>query len=211
MLHQLNIIIHVIAGSLALLIGIIPYASKKGGVIHVRLGRVFLGLMAVVVLTALAGVLFFRDRPFLTLITVQSFYMATSGFRALRYKTNGPTWIDFGLTLILLGAAGLFIWGLQNANVVWHGSVVTYLLAVLLLVGSYDLLRFFRVLKWPNAWLPEHYLKMTSAYSALLSAGMGTLMVDMEPYSQIIPSVMGTILFIGVTWRFWGRHSKIAT
>lgn len=208
MLHQLNIIIHVTAGTLALLIGIIPYASKKGEAIHIRFGRIFLGLMAVVVITALLGVLFFRDRPFLTLITVQSFYMATSGFRALKYKTNGPSQVDFGLTLVLLGAAGVFIWGLQDANVVWHTSVIVYLLVFLLMVGCYDLLRFFRVLNWPNAWIHEHYLKMTSAYSALFSAGMGTLMVDMEPYSQIVPSVMGTLLLIGVIWRF-GRRSKV--
>lgn len=93
----------------------------------------------------------------------------------------------------------------------WHTSVVVYLLVILLMVGCYDLLRFFHVLHWPNAWIHEHYLKMTSAYSALFSADMGTLMVDMEPYSQIVPLGVGTLLFFGVIWRFGRKKEQLSS
>lgn len=204
-MQGVNITIHVVAGILAMLVGIISYASAKGKRTHMVAGRVFLLLMGIVIITATVGVLFFRDRPFLTLVTIQSFYMAASGYRALWYKTRGPGWLDLLLVLFLLCAGGVFVYSLQGANIVWHGSVVFYLLLVLFMVGVYDVLRISKVLKLPHAWLPEHFLKMTSAYSALLSAGLGTALAGFEPYSQIVSAALGNILLIGVIWRF--RHT----
>ncbi|MEM8484101.1 MAG: hypothetical protein AAF564_01070 [Bacteroidota bacterium] len=204
-MHGLNIFIHVTAGILAMLVGVVSYASAKGQRAHTIAGRVFLSLMAGVIITATLGVLFFRDRPFLTLITIQSFYMAASGYRALWYKTRGPGWPDLMLALFLLCAGCVFIYSLQGANIVWHGSVVFYLLLVLFIVGVYDVLRISKVVKLPHAWLPEHFLKMTSAYTALLSAGLGTLMSGLGPISQILPAALGNLLLIGVIWRF--RHT----
>lgn len=208
-MHQINISIHVIAGVLALCVGIISYASIKGERVHRRYGRIFLGLMGVVILTATIGVVFFRDRPFLTVITIQSFYMATSGFRALKYKQQGPGIIDLGLVVLLLGAGGLFVWDMQTANIVWDGRLVYYLLTFLFAVGVYDVLRIFNVINWPNAWLPEHFLKMTSAYTALFSAGMGTVLPNLGAYTQIVSAMMGTALLIGVIWRFRDKFRRV--
>ena len=210
MLHELNIGIHIVAGVLAFFTGIVSYASKKGGRWHIISGRVFLGLMATVIVTAVIGVLFFRDRPFLTLITIQSSYMAISGFRALVYKTNGPGLVDLLLVIVLWSAGMLFVWNMQQANILWHSSVVYYLLAVLFAVGCYDLLRIAGMLKWPAAWLPEHFLKMTSAYTALFSAGLGTILPDIGPLTQILPASAGTLLLIAVIWRFKGAFRKTA-
>ena len=202
MFHEINIVIHVVAGVLGFFVGIFAYASKKGGKQHIYAGRFFMVSMAVVVVTAVIGVTFFRDRPFLTLITIQSFYMTTSGFRALKYKTNGPGLLDFLLVVLLIGAGSAFVWNMQQANIVWHGSIVFYLLSVLFTVGIYDVLRITKVLNWRNAWLPEHFLKMTSAYTALFSAGLGTILPDLGPLTQILPASAGTVLLIGVIWRF---------
>ncbi len=211
-MQGLNITIHVVAGILAMLVGVFSYATVKGGTAHARAGRFFLFLMGCVVVTAAIGVLFFRDRPFLTVVTIQSFYMAASGYRALWYKTRGPGWPDLLLALFLLCAGSLFLYSSSRANVVWHGSIVFYLLLVLFAVGVYDLLRISNVLRLPHAWLPEHFLKMTSAYSALVSAGLGTVFSGYGPYSQIVPAALMNLLLIGVIWRF--RHtfrSKKAT
>ena len=208
-MQETNILIHVVAGTLAIFIGVIPYITKKGGPRHLKYGRIFLWLMATVILTATLGVLFFRDRPFLTVVTIQSFYMATSGYRALQYKEKGPGIVDFVLVMLLIGGGTLFVFNMQQANILWHSSVVFYLLGVLFLVGAYDLLRIFNILKWRKAWLPEHFLKMTSAYSALFSAGMGTVFSNLGAYSQIVPAMLSTVLLIGVIWRF-GRKKGIA-
>lgn len=201
-MHQLNIYIHVFAGVLALIVGIVSYTSQKGGERHALAGRIFLGLMAAVLTTAAIGVIFFRDRPFLALLTIQSFYMASSGYRATWYKQNGPGKIDFLLVLGLVGCGIAFVISLQQANILWSSAVVYYTLGALFAVGFYDVLRIAKVLDWQHAWVPEHFMKMTSAYGALFSAGMGTVLPDLGPYTQIIPAMTATVLFILVGWRY---------
>ena len=201
-LHHINIVVHVTAGVIALLVGMVSFASEKGSTRHAYAGRIFLSLMSLVLITAAVGVIFFRDRPFLALLTIQSFYMAASGYRATWYQEKGPGRVDLALVLVLFGCAGIFLAGFQNASIVWSRSIVYYTLAVLLSVGCYDLLRIGSVLRWKNAWIPEHFLKMTMAYGALFSAGLGTVLPDLGAYTQILPSIVATFLLLGVVWRF---------
>lgn len=202
MVHEVNILLHIITGVLALLVGIVSYASQKGSERHALAGRIFLGLMGGVLVTAAIGVVFFRDRPFLALLTIQSFYMAASGYRATRYKEVGPGRADLLLILALLGSGVAFVWSLHRANILWSNTVVYYTLAVLFAVSCYDMLRIAKVLDWKRAWIPEHFLKMTMAYGALFSAGLGTILPDWGAYTQIIPSVVATWLLLGVLWRY---------
>ncbi|MEL6718960.1 MAG: hypothetical protein AAFO82_14285 [Bacteroidota bacterium] len=198
MLHNINIITHIMAGIIAILIGIIPYISEKGGKTHRRYGFIFLGLMGIVVLTALNGVIFFRDRPFLTVVTFQSFYFSYSGFRVTRTKEKGVSLIDF-LVMILVAVIGIsFLLKVKDANVLWNKAVVYYLLIYLFLIISFDLLRYFlpNLIRSKRFWLYEHIYKMTGAFTALFSAGMGTVFASWEPFNQIIPAVLGTFWLI---------------
>jgi len=54
--HRANIIIHILAGSCALLVGIFILVAIKGGKRHRIFGRVFLLLLSIVILTGLLGV-----------------------------------------------------------------------------------------------------------------------------------------------------------
>lgn len=201
-MHHINIFIHVFAGVLALLVGVVSFTSQKGGGRHTMAGRLFLGLMGAVLITAGIGVIFFRDRPFLALLTIQTLYMSASGYRATLYKSNGPGKLDLILILGLVTCGVLFVWSLQRANIVWASSLVYYTLSVLFAVGLYDVLRISKVLDWQSAWIPEHFLKMTMAYGALFSAGMGTVLPDLGPYTQILPASVASLLLIGVAWRY---------
>ncbi len=194
MLHNINIFIHVLFGLTAIGIGIMPYISKKGGQQHRRFGCLFLILMAVVIITALNGVLLFRDRPFLTVVTFQSFYMSYSGFRVLKTKENGFEWVDF-LVMLLVGMVGIgFMIKMKSANIVWNAGIVYYLLGYLFLVIAFDMLRFLKpnLIKSKRFWIYDHTYKMTSAFTALFSAGVGTVLSGWEPYSQIVPAMLGT-------------------
>ena len=198
MLHNINIIIHVLFGITAILIGIIPYATQKGGKKHRFFGRIFIVLMAFVIITALNGVLFFRDRPFLTVVTFQSFYFTYSGFRILKTKEKGFQRQDFIVMLLVSIVAGLFLLNLKTANILWHASIVYYILAYLLLVIAFDILRFFvpGLIKNKSFWIYDHIFKMTGAFVALISAGVGTVLAGWEPYNQILPAVLGTIWLV---------------
>lgn len=198
MLHQVNIITHVIAGLVAIVFGVFAYATTKGGPRHRRSGLFFLGLMAIVILTALFGVLFFRDRPFLTVVTVQSFYFSYSGYRVLQTKNRGFQFIDFLVMILTITVGILFLIKMNKANILWNTGIVYYLLGYLFVIVIFDLLRYFRphLIKIKNFWLYDHIYKMTGAFTALVSAGIGTVFAAWEPYNQILPAILGTLWLI---------------
>jgi len=109
MLQNINIFTHILFGTIAIFIGLVPYFTQKGGHYHRLFGRIFLGLMAIVIITALNGVLFFRDRPFLTIVTLLSLYTSYSGYRVLKTKDAGFMRQDFAVRLIFYGMLRLFI------------------------------------------------------------------------------------------------------
>jgi hypothetical protein len=198
MLHHINIIIHVAAAIAAIGIGILAYVTRKGSNAHVRVGRIFLFFMSIVIITALNGVFFFIDRPFLTVVTFQSFYLSFSGYRVLKVRHTGLRWYDLAVMLLVLSVAAGFILNTYTANVVWNKAVVYYLLSYLLLIVLFDLLRYFlpQLITHQKFWLYEHIFKMTGAFVALASAGMGTVMVSWEPYNQIVPSILGSLWLV---------------
>lgn len=198
MLHNINIFIHILFGTIALFVGLAPYFTKKGGKYHRLFGRIFLGLIAVVILTALNGVLFFRDRPFLTIVTLLSLYTSYSGYRVLKTKEKGFALQDFAVMLLVMGMAVYFVTHFQTANVVWHASVVYYLLGYVFLLVGFDIIRYFfpSLIRIKRFWLYEHIYKMTGSFSALLSAGAGTVLDQYEPYNQIIPAIISTVWLV---------------
>ncbi|MEL7426702.1 MAG: hypothetical protein AAFN81_27160, partial [Bacteroidota bacterium] len=101
-MHSANIFLHVLTGSLALILGVIALLSRKGGSIHNRSGRYFIWLMAVVILTGLIGVLVFGRNTFLLVITVLSGYVAFSGYRVLQAMTNQPKMLDILVAVVSL-------------------------------------------------------------------------------------------------------------
>ena len=88
-LHHLNILMHVVFGTLALLVGRGPLLSAKGGTRHTRFDRWFLGLAAGTLATAVLGLVVFRFRPFLTVIVLLSMYQAYAGYRVLHNRRRG--------------------------------------------------------------------------------------------------------------------------
>lgn len=181
---------------------IIAYVSVKGGTTHRKYGRWFLGFIGVTITTAALGVLLFRDRPFLTVVTLQAAYMAYTGFRVLKRKNATYHIVDL---LVLAGTVlmvGNFFFKLRSANIVWNQRIVEYILFYLCLILGFDLLRFFwpGIVKQPKFWLYDHIFRMTGAFTALVSAGIGTVMSGWEPWNQIVPAIMATL---------WGIFSLI--
>ena len=210
MLQSINIFTHIFFGTIAIFIGLAPYFTKKGGRYHVLFGRFFLGLMTVVIITALNGVLFFRDRPFLTIVTLLSFYTSYSGYRVLKTKERGFTRQDFLIMLLVIGMAFYFMTYFQTANILWHLSVVYYLLGYVFVLVGFDIIRYFfpRLIKIKRFWLYEHIYKMTASFSALISAGAGTVLAAYEPYNQIVPAICSTLWLIFCLFYF-PRQMKI--
>ena len=92
--HFSNIAIHVLAGSAALILGIVALISTKGKRIHVKSGIFFLRVIIIIIFTGLLGVFVFGRNTILLVVTVLSAYSAFSGYRTLQTKSNEPRLLD---------------------------------------------------------------------------------------------------------------------
>ncbi|GAB4024553.1 hypothetical protein [Spirosoma koreense] len=200
-LHTLNTMTHILFGTIGLGLGLLAILFQNQRQRHIRYGRYFLYALTVVVFTAFIGIALFRANSVLLLLTLLSGYVGYSGYRTVRLRERRASGIDALLALMVLTAGGLFLWSLQTEENSWSPAVIYPTLSALGLVAGYDLVKYFwlyrRLKTW---WLYEHIYKMLSAYSAILSAFSGTVLVNFKPYSQIVPSVIcvfGIIYFIG--------------
>ena len=197
LIHKINIAVHIAAGSSALIVGLIAIIANKGQKLHRLTGRLFLILMTIVILTGLIGVFVFGRNTFLLVITVMSGYLAFSGYRVVKAKSNVPKFIDIGICLLSLVSVSYFLYYFKSIGMIWSPVIIYSTVGYLLLIIAYDLVRYFIPTKtYGNLWLYEHILKMVSAFTGLLSAFSGTVFPQYQPYSQFIPSILGTLAAI---------------
>lgn len=196
-LHHLNIVIHVTSGSLALLTGLIILIINKGKDAHRLLGKAFLMLMSITVFTGLIGVFVFGRNTFLLVITLLSGYMAFSGYRAVKYKSNKPRLLDVIIALLAIGSVAYFLYHFKSIGMIWSPVIIYSTVGYLVMMVIYDLGRYLLPARlYSKLWMHEHILKMVSAFSGLLSAFTGTVFYNYQPYSQFLPSVLGSLIAI---------------
>ncbi|MEO1434630.1 MAG: hypothetical protein AAFV80_03785 [Bacteroidota bacterium] len=203
-MHQLNIFLHVSSGIIALVLGLIAFISIKGGKLHKRSGLFFLGFMAVVIFTGLIGVFVFGRNTFLLILTVLSGYVAYSGFRAVRLKTNQPYKQDIAVNLLSLLVLLYFLYYFKKMELTWSPVVIYSTVGALIFILVYDLARYTIPRKWYNEhriWIYEHIYKMGSSMIALGSAASGTVFVEYGPPSQYLPTVIGLPIIFWMMWR----------
>lgn len=199
-LHQSNIVLHVLTGTIALLLGLIALLSIKGGNIHHKSGRYFLFLISFVIVTGLIGVFIFGRNTFLLVITILSGYVSFSGFRILKSKSNAPRTLDIAIAIVSLLVLGYFLYYFQSIGMIWSPIVIYSTVGALVFVILYDFLRYLipqKVYGKYRIWIYEHIYKMTSAFAALLSAFAGTVLEAYQPHSQYLPSLLGMFIIIG--------------
>lgn len=199
-LHQTNIILHVVTGSIALILGLIALLSIKGYKWHNISGIYFLRFITIVILTGLIGVFVFGRNTFLLVITVLSGYVSFSGYRTLILKNNDPKRIDLLAGILSLLVLLYFLYYFKSIGMIWSPIIIYSTVGALLIVIVYDFIRYLipkKSYKQNKIWIYEHIYKMTSAFAALLSAFTGTVLEAYQPHSQYIPSVLGILIIIG--------------
>jgi uncharacterized membrane protein len=164
--------------ALHVLFGIIAFTSapgammtKKGSVWHRRFGNAF--FYAMMAVAASAFVLWaLGSQLFLMLVAVFSFYLAFSGYRAVKLKNNPAEKIDWLVTgATLLAGLGLVAMGIYNKMQGDAFGVVAIVLGSFASIGSaQDMLRFSRPVADRQAWLINHLTKMLGAYIATVTA-----------------------------------------
>lgn len=195
--HSVNIITHVTAGTLGLLLGLTAIITKKGQKLHVKSGIWFLRLLTVVCLTGIIGIFVFERNSFLIVITLLSAYQGFSGYRVLQIKSNKFYWIDFIAALVTLGSCFYFLYYFRSIGMFWSPVIVYSTVGWLSALITYDFLKYFIPKHtYKRLWLKEHIFKMIAAWSALFSAFTGTVFEEFQPHSQYLPSVIGNILIL---------------
>ena len=197
-IHLTNIIVHVTAGSAGLLLGVMALLTRKGGARHKKAGRWFLAVLSVVILTGLIGVFVFKRNTFLLVITMLSAYLGFSGFRTIRFKSNQPRVPDMAVAVVTLLSVIYFLYYMRSIGMIWSPVIIYSTVGYLSLVIAYDFIRYLIPReRYGGLWLYEHILKMVSAFSGILSAFVGTVLPQYQPYSQFLPSTFGTLIAIG--------------
>jgi hypothetical protein len=207
MLHTLNLIIHVSCGTIALLIGFIALLKRSHFKVHKRFGRYFLRLLAVVVTTGFIGFLLFRSNSFLLMLTFLSGYVGYAGYRTIQLHAARSSTTDAIIAAVALTSGCLYLVSMQLSGGDWSPSVIYPTLGALALVTLFDLVKHFWLHpQLKNWWLYEHIYKMVSAYSAIASAFVGTILPGFKPYSQIGPSTLALIFIIYAIWQQVGKQ-----
>ena len=219
-LLRLLLVLHITAGTTALLVGLVPMLGRKGGRAHARLGRVYVACMVGVALSAALLCLlqpFSTGRLFLGCLAVFSFYLAFSGWRSAR--THGFAAADRLLAFVTL-AVGLAMIGaglrLGHVLFVFFGAVTCTFAGRDLLPAKPP--------TTPVPWLFRHITRMggsyISAFTAFVVVNMGRFLPPQAPgwlhlVGWIAPSVIGGVL-IGRAVRHYrsryaGRNVKTLT
>lgn len=204
--------LHIIAGVIALGLGLVPLLSTKGGRTHRRFGRAVVALGAVVLGTALYGVFAGTAPMALTAVTLTAGYQFIGSLRALALRDRAPGWPDALLACTALALAALLLLRGGPGTASWPPALAYGTLGFMAMIALYDLSRPL----WPQLWQRraralDHGLKMTGFYFAMASAGAGNLLRDWQPWSQLLPSAIGLVamLVLAVAYfrqRAYARH-----
>ena len=191
---RLLLLVHIVAGSLALVIAPLAMIARKGGTWHRRWGTVFVLAMATVSVTAFGLGSYFGDL-FLVAVGVLSGFLVFGAWRAARaHDRVAPVDVVAAAAVVVAGCALLLLAVLQHSE---FAVVLTMFGAICVVLGGRDLYRQSRPAP-RKAWMYRHLTLMLAAYIAAVTA-FSTVNLHMLPLVArwVWPTVIGTLL---ITW-----------
>jgi uncharacterized membrane protein len=219
--RDINLLIHVAAGFTALFVGIFAFASHKGGKVHRLSGKVYVGAMVAVALTAFVLSLL-RFSPFLFMVGAFSLHMTLTGYRGLikkKEKTQQASPADWTLLVFSAAAAAtMAVWTLIRFSGTPMAGLMPVTLVFALLLGK-DITEDLRIYTGKkqmraNDWLLYHISRISGAYIATLTAFL-VINVQTDPVyiAWLLPTVLGlpVILFFKRKYGKKTRPIKVST
>ena len=191
---RLLLLMHIVAGSLALAIAPLAMIARKGGTWHRRWGTIFVIAMATVSVTALGLGPYFHDL-FLVAVGVLSGFLVFGAWRAARaHDRVAPVDVIAAAVVLVAGCALLVLAMLQHSA---FAAVLMMFGAIAVFLGARDLYRLSRPAP-RKAWMYRHLTLILAAYIAAVTA-FSAVNLQMLPLVArwTWPTVIGTIL---ITW-----------
>lgn len=203
-LSQILLYLHIIAGTISLVLFWIPVLSKKGKQIHNQAGRWYVRAMTVTVASAFVLCLLrmyygsWTEGLALLFLSVLTAIPLTSGVQVLKAKKPTPRY-----NLIRVYLAGTLLATSLALTIAWWllGSGLLLAFAIIgLLAGLADLKQYLPIHKSPkNSCLREHYSGMlfsgAAAYTAFFAFGGRTLLGNiLTGWWTLLPWLLPTFL-----------------
>ena len=175
-MHTFLIFSHIFCGGTVLLLGLIQFLNRKGSANHILLGRIYVGAMWWICISAWMIISFYRFSAFLMVIAVLTFHASFVGVRILRRKKVGSEkWYDWMVSIVtLLFGIGIIIYGghlyFNTANTIL--AFLCILFGVFTTLNATQDLRFF--ISKPTVektwWIKQHIGAMGGSYIAAVTA-----------------------------------------
>ena len=175
------LVIHVLAGTIALLCSAIAVSSEKGKKFHVLSGRTYFWCMVGIFLTAIPMSII-NSNIFLFLIAIFSFYLAFSGMRFAKNRKGIATTIDW-IAVSLMILSGLGMWVLAVIYFINENSQYITLLVfgfIALALGCADYISHKNKAAIGKERIAKHLINMMAGTIAVITAVL-VVNVNIEP------------------------------
>ena len=212
MLPTILLIVHVVAGAIALLTAVISVASKATTVshrVHVVTGTIFVVCMAIISITGLP-LAYLKGSLFLLMIGVFSGYLTWSGWRYARNRTGRPVSVDWAVVAVMIVVgAGLIAYGLwsliQGSS---FGVVMIVFGGISLFLCSLDLRIFRAGGATGKLRISQHLSMMLAGTITALTAFSANILSryipsQLEPLAWLWPTALLVPVII-----VWGRRIR---
>jgi uncharacterized membrane protein len=212
MLQLTLLSMHIGAGFLALILGLIAIISKKGRKLHSKTGTGFVISMLVVSTTAIMLSLV-KPNPFLFNIGIFTLYLIFAGVIAIKFykstKGYAPAWYHKLVTWMFL-VFSIKMWVQPLLNMIKLNEFyisVGQIFGLIMFISSLSLLRRIYNKKYftenKKLWLFEHIGNISGAYIATTTAFLVTnIQLELMWIVWLAPTVIGGI-FISYAIRNW--------
>ena len=190
------LLIHILAGTIALLAAAFAICSEKGKKIHIAAGRTYYWGMVGIFLTALPMSII-TSNVFLFLIAFFSFYLAFAGRRFAQNRKGIASTVDW-IAVGLMIAAGLGMWVLAVFYSIENNSqyiTLTVFGFIAIVLGYTDYKTYKRQEATGKKRIARHLSNMMGGTIAVVTAVL-VVNVNMEP--QWLPWVLPTLLITPV-------------
>ena len=206
---------HILFGSIGLLSGSYNLLRKKGGSIHVKVGKLFVISMLITGSTAFLMALL-KPNMFLFIVGVFTVFLMGTGQRYMHFKKLGqgqkPKRIDWILSFSMLLVGVVFVsWGM--ILLLKKQDSMGIALVVFGLIGLQnvrkDLQNYRGKIKFKMYWLRVHIIRITAAYIASFTS---FIVVNQNHFPNWIPEVaywlLPTVFLIPLIFKWVRQYAK---
>ncbi|MFD2999694.1 hypothetical protein ACFS7Z_04940 [Pontibacter toksunensis] len=220
-LFKTLLILHIAAGTLALVAGPLSMINKKGGKQHSRTGKLFFYAMMLVSGTAISmAVLPAHHSLFLLIIGVFSAYLVSSGYRVLYLKglargQKAPL-LDWVISLTMAAFAAFFIYlglsGILSGSGSSSSTVSVVFGSIALALAAKDVRKYTKAPADKNFWLYDHITRMIAGNIAAFTAFLVVNNTLLPPLvAWLGPTVIGTAIISFFITKYKQKARRKAT